>query len=38
MDNHWQADHWGADEDEAETEALRRAAFLQAHRFFALCR
>lgn len=38
LDNSWQAEHWGTDEDEAELEALRRAAFLQAHRFFALCR
>ena len=38
LDNDWQAEHWGTDEDEAELEVLRRAAFLQAHRFFALCR
>jgi chaperone required for assembly of F1-ATPase len=38
LDNSWQAEQWGTDEDEAELEALRRAAFLQAHRFFALCR
>ena len=38
VDNRWQSDLWGADAEEAETEALRRAAFLQAHRFLALCR
>jgi chaperone required for assembly of F1-ATPase len=38
LDNSWQAEQWGTDEDEAELEALRRAAFLQAHRFFGLCR
>ena len=38
LDNIWQAEQWGTDEEEAELEAIRRAAFLQAHRFFALCR
>ena len=38
LDNAWQAEQWGIDEEEAEQEALRRAAFLQAHRFLALCR
>ena len=38
LDNIWQAEHWGSDEEEAKTEALRQAAFVQAHRFFALCR
>jgi chaperone required for assembly of F1-ATPase len=38
IDNHWQVEEWGADEDEAKAEAIRRAAFLQANRFFGLCR
>jgi chaperone required for assembly of F1-ATPase len=38
LDNQWQNEQWGADEDEAATEALRRAAFLQADRFLGLCR
>lgn len=38
LDNRWQIEQWGEDEDEAETEALRRAAFLQADRFLELCR
>lgn len=38
IDNRWQAEEWGEDEDEAAAEALRRAAFLQANRFFGLCR
>lgn len=38
LDNDWQAAQWGTDEDEAATEALRRAAFLQADRFLGLCR
>jgi chaperone required for assembly of F1-ATPase len=38
LDNQWQSEQWGEDEDEAATEALRRAAFLQADRFLELCR
>lgn len=38
IDNRWQAEEWGEDEEEAEAEAHRRAAFLQAGRFFGLCR
>ncbi len=38
LDNRWQAEQWGADAEEAETEALRRAAFVQADRFLGLCR
>ncbi|MFZ1467784.1 MAG: ATP12 family protein [Paracoccaceae bacterium] len=38
VDNHWQAEAWGQDEEEAETEALRAAAFAQADRFLTLCR
>lgn len=38
IDNRWQAEEWGEDEDEAAAESLRRDAFLQANRFFGLCR
>lgn len=38
LDTIWQQEQWGRDEDEAEIEGLRRAAFEQAHRFYALCR
>jgi len=37
IDETWQAELWGADEDAAAQEALRRAAFIQADRFFRLC-
>lgn len=36
IDNIWQAEVWGADEEEAETAAIKRAAFLFAARFHAL--
>ena len=38
VDPLWQAEQWGEDEEEAEVEAIRRSAFLQADRFFGLCR
>ncbi len=38
IDETWQAELWGRDEDAARIEALRRAALLDAGRFFALCR
>lgn len=38
VDNHWQNEQWGTDEDEARIEARRHAAFLHADRFCALCR
>lgn len=38
IDNIWQAEQWGEDEEEAKAEALRRDAFAQADRFFILCR
>lgn len=38
IDENWQAELWGADEEAAETAARKRADFLQADRFFALCR
>ncbi|MGL6209590.1 MAG: ATP12 family protein, partial [Paracoccaceae bacterium] len=37
IDEHWQAELWGVDEDAAVLEALKKDAFLQAARFFALC-
>ncbi|WP_309665493.1 ATP12 family protein [Tabrizicola sp.] len=37
IDELWQAELWGTDEDAAAHEALKQAAFLQADRFFALC-
>ncbi|WP_395541778.1 ATP12 family chaperone protein [Neotabrizicola sp. sgz301269] len=38
IDEDWQAELWGQDEEAAETTARRKAAFLEAHRFWALCR
>lgn len=37
IDETWQIEAWGADEDAAETAALKQAAFLQADRFYTLC-
>lgn len=37
IDEAWQNEQWGVDEDAAAQEALRHAAFLHAGRFFALC-
>ncbi len=37
LDESWQIEQWGADEEAAEIEAFRRTAFLQAARFYALC-
>ena len=37
IDETWQAELWGTDDDAAANEALRKAAFLQADRFFGLC-
>jgi chaperone required for assembly of F1-ATPase len=37
IDETWQAEQWGEDEDAAAQEALRKTGFLQAGRFFALC-
>lgn len=36
VDEHWQAELWGVDEEAAELEALKRAAMEQAGRFFLL--
>lgn len=38
LDETWQAEQWGVDEDAAETEEKRLQAFLQAGRFLQLCR
>ena len=37
IDEDWQAEHWGADDEAAAHAALKRAAFLDAARFFWLC-
>lgn len=37
VDENWQAEQWGADEDATRLQELRRQAFLQADRFYALC-
>lgn len=37
IDEDWQIEEWGADEDAAELTALKQAAFLQAARFYGLC-
>ena len=37
IDESWQNEQWGVDEDAAAQETLRHAAFLHAGRFFALC-
>ena len=37
VDEDWQAEVWGHDEDAAEMAARKRADLLQADRFFALC-
>lgn len=37
IDETWQIEQWGDDEEAAEMAALKRADFLEANRFFALC-
>ncbi|MFA7434150.1 MAG: ATP12 family protein [Gemmobacter sp.] len=37
IDEDWQTEHWGEDEEAAAADAVRRAAFLHAARFHALC-
>lgn len=37
LDEHWQAEQWGADEEALAIELRKRADFLQAHRFLGLC-
>lgn len=34
VDEDWQAEQWGVDEEAAEMAAIKRAAFLHAHEFF----
>lgn len=36
LDETWQAEHWGCDEEAARAAATKRQAFLDAHRFYAL--
>ena len=38
IDETWQSEQWGEDEEAAEIAALKRAEFLQAHRFLTLAR
>ena len=38
IDETWQAELWGADEEAAQAEAVRHAGLLDAARFLALCR
>lgn len=38
IDETWQAEAWGEDDEASEVAALKYAAFIQADRFFALCR
>jgi chaperone required for assembly of F1-ATPase len=37
IDENWQSEQWGEDEEAAEHAELRRLAFFQADRFYALC-
>ena len=37
IDENWQIEQWGVDEEAAELEAFRRVAFGEASRFYALC-
>ncbi len=37
IDESWQAEFWGVDEDAAALEAAKRHALLEAERFYALC-
>lgn len=37
IDEEWQIEQWGADEDAAEAAAIKRVQFLQADRFWAMC-
>lgn len=37
IDEHWQAELWGRDEEATELEQSKEAALVEAHRFFALC-
>jgi chaperone required for assembly of F1-ATPase len=37
LDEDWQIEEWGTDEEAAEIAALKHGALLQADRFYALC-
>ena len=37
LDEHWQAELWGRDDDAEAAEAVRLTGFLQAERFYRLC-
>jgi chaperone required for assembly of F1-ATPase len=37
VDETWQADLWGRDDEAAAAEAVRHADFLQADRFYRMC-
>lgn len=37
IDETWQIEQWGEDEEASEQAALKRAAFVHANRFFRLC-
>ena len=37
IDEKWQSELWGVDDEAARTEALKHTDFLQAERFFRLC-
>lgn len=37
LDESWQEEQWGVDAEAREMAMLKHAAFLHAHRFFALC-
>lgn len=37
IDEDWQIEQWGADEEAAEEAEIKRQGFLHAHRFFNLC-
>ena len=37
IDEEWQIEQWGADEEAAEAAAIKRAQFLQADAFWAMC-
>jgi chaperone required for assembly of F1-ATPase len=37
IDENWQIELWGEDEEAAEMAAIKRSAFLQADRFYGLC-
>lgn len=38
IDEHWQIEQWGADDEAAEAEKIKHAAFLDAARFYQLSR